>query len=301
MIPKKVKIYEVGPRDGLQSEKKNISLEDKIKFINLLSSCNYKYIEIGSFVSSKWVPQMANSDLVFKKIKKNKTIKYPLLVPNIKGLEHAIKNQVDNICVFSTASTSFSEKNTNSTINESKKNIREILKIANKYNMKTRAYLSCVLGCPYEGKISFKKTAELARFLIEEGCYEVSLGDTVGLGSPTDTKKLIQEVSNRIDISKIAMHLHDTYGQALANIYASLQMGVSTFDTSAGGLGGCPFAKGATGNVATEDVLFMLKGMGIKCGIDIEKVIQASRFIYRILDRSIESRTSNAIIANKYY
>ena len=296
MIPKNIKIYEVGPRDGLQNERINISIENKIKFINLLTLCNYPYIEVGSFVSPRWVPQMEKSDIIYKKIIKSNKCNYPLLVPNLTGLKNAIESKVKNICVFTTASEAFSKKNTNSSIEKTKVNIKEILKEANKHKMKVRAYISCVLGCPYEGKISYKKTSFLAKFLIDEGCYEVSLGDTVGYGTPNETKKLIQEVSKKIDISKIAMHLHDTYGQALANIYASLQMGVTTYDTSVGGLGGCPYAKGASGNVATEDVLYMLKGMGVECGIDLQKVIKASKFISTILKRNISSKAAAALI-----
>ena len=293
---KKIFINEVGPRDGLQNERINISIEHKIKFINLLTLCNYPYIEVGSFVSPKWVPQMEKSDIIYKKITKSKKCNYPLLVPNLTGLKNAIDSKVKNICVFTTASETFSKKNTNSSVEETKINIKKILKVAYKHKMKVRAYISCVLGCPYEGKVSYKKTSYLAKFLIDEGCYEVSLGDTVGFGTPNETKKLIQEVSKKIDISKIAMHLHDTYGQALANIYASLQMGIKTYDTSVGGLGGCPYAKGASGNVATEDVLYMLKGMGIECGIDLEKVIKASKFISAILKRNISSKAAAALI-----
>ena len=297
MLPKNVNINEVGPRDGLQNETINISIEEKVKFINLLSLCDYKYIEVGSFVSPKWIPQMENSNIVYNKILKNKKTLYPLLVPNIIGLQHALESNVQSICVFATASETFSKKNTNASIEKTKKNIKEILKIAKKNNLKIRAYMSCVLGCPYEGKVSYKKTASLANFLINEGCYEVSLGDTVGFGTPLETQKLIHEVSNKINYSKIAMHLHDTYGQALANIYASLQMGVSSFDTSVGGLGGCPYARGATGNVATEDVLYMLNGMGINSGINLKKVLAASKFIYKILNRKIVSKTACAMIS----
>ncbi len=297
MLPKNVNINEVGPRDGLQNETINISIEEKVKFINLLSLCDYKYIEVGSFVSPKWIPQMENSNIVYNKILKNKKTLYPLLVPNIIGLQHALESNVQSICVFATASETFSKKNTNASIEKTKKNIKEILKIAIKNNLKIRGYMSCVLGCPYEGKVSYKKTASLANFLINEGCYEVSLGDTVGFGTPLETQKLIHEVSNKINYSKIAMHLHDTYGQALANIYASLQMGVSSFDTSVGGLGGCPYARGATGNVATEDVLYMLNGMGINSGINLKKVLAASKFIYKILNRKIVSKTACAMIS----
>ena len=198
MLPKNVNINEVGPRDGLQNETINISIEEKVKFINLLSLCDYKYIEVGSFVSPKWVPQMENSNIVYDKILKNKKTVYPLLVPNIIGLQHALESNVQSICVFATASETFSKKNTNASIEKTKKNIKEILKIAIKNNLKIRAYMSCVLGCPYEGKVSYKKTASLANFLINEGCYEVSLGDTVGFGTPLETQKLIHEVSKRV-------------------------------------------------------------------------------------------------------
>ena len=206
---------------------------------------------------------------------------------------------IGTICVFATASESFSKKNTNASIEQTKKNIKEILRVAIKNNIKIRAYMSCVLGCPYEGKVSYKKTANLANFLIDEGCYEVSLGDTVGYGTPLETQKLINEVSNKINTSKIAMHLHDTYGQALANILASMQMGISSFDTSVGGLGGCPYAKGASGNVATEDVIYMLNGMGVDCGVDLQKVLVASKFIYKILNRNIASKTASAILSKE--
>jgi len=295
MIPKKVKIYEVGPRDGLQNEKINITIENKIKFINLLSLCNYSFIEVGSFVSSKWVPQMQNSDIVFNKISKRKNTEYPLLVPNLIGFKNAVKSKVKTICVFTTASETFSKKNTNCSVQQSKEHIKNILQEANKHKIKVRAYISCVLGCPYEGKVSYKKTSKLTKFLVEQGCYQVSLGDTVGYGTPNETKKLIKEVAKNVNLNKIAMHLHDTYGQALANIYASLQMGVATFDTSVGGLGGCPYAKGASGNVATEDVVYMLTGMGVESGIDLKKVIDASKFIYKILKRKTTSKTALAI------
>lgn len=299
MLPKNIIINEVGARDGLQNEKVNISAEEKVEFINLLSLCNYKYIEVGSFVSPKWVPQMENSDIVYKNIIKNKKTIYPLLVPNTTGLQNALEGNVQTICVFATASESFSKKNTNASIEQTKRNIKEILRVAIKNNMKIRAYMSCVLGCPYEGKVSYKKTANLANFLIDEGCYEVSLGDTVGYGTPLETQRLIHEVSNKVNYSKIAMHLHDTYGQALANIFASMQMGVSSFDTSVGGLGGCPYAKGASGNVATEDVIYMLNGMGVDCGVDLQKVLVASKFIYKILNRNIVSKTASAILSKK--
>ena len=296
MIPKYVKIYEVGPRDGLQNEKENIPIEDKVKFINYLTLCDYPFIEVGSFVSSKWIPQMKNSNLIFKKIKKNKNTNYPLLVPNMKGLHDAVESEVKNICIFTTSSETFSKKNTNRSVKETSENIKQILKEAYKKGIKVRGYISCVLGCPYEGEISFKKTTSLAKFLIEYGCYEVSLGDTVGYGTPLDTKSLIHEVSKKIPSSKIAMHMHDTYGQALANIFASLEMGISTFDTSAGGLGGCPYARGAAGNVATEDVLYMLNGMGIKTGINLKKVLKATSFIYKILNRDFSSKVASAMI-----
>ena len=293
-FPKKVNLYEVGPRDGLQNEKNIIPIEIKINLINKLISCNFKFIEIGSFVSPKWVPQMADSDIIIDKIDRTKLTSLPVLTPNLKGVQKAIEKKVDTVCVFMTASESFSRKNTNCSVSESIKRVEEVIKEAKKNNIKVRGYLSCVLGCPYEGKISYKKTADLANFLMEQGCYEVSLGDTIGCGTPLEAVKLFEVVSKTINIESLAAHFHDTYGQALSNIYAVLQMGVHTVDTSISGLGGCPYAKGATGNVATEDVLYMLNGMGINTGIKLEKILKVSTYINKYLNRVPGSRVGIA-------
>ena len=294
-FPSKVNIYEVGPRDGLQNEKKIIPVNVKVEFINKLSECNFKNIEIGSFGSPKWVPQMADSNIVLGKIKKKKGVAYPVLTPNMKGFQDAIKNKPDTVCVFVTASEEFSKKNTNCTVKESLKRVEAIVNEAKKYKLKVRGYISCVLGCPYEGKVSYKKTANIARFLNQIGCYEISLGDTIGKGTPAEAIFMIKEVIKQVNIKKIAVHFHDTYGQALANLYAVLQLGVSTIDSSVGGLGGCPYAKGASGNVATEDVLYMLNGMKINTGVKLENLLNASYFISKYIGKQSSSRVSLAL------
>jgi hydroxymethylglutaryl-CoA lyase len=294
-IPKKVHIYEVGPRDGLQNEKKIIPTNIKVKLINKLSECNFKNIEVGSFVSPRWVPQMADSNKVLERIKKKPGIKYPVLTPNLKGFQDAIKNKADTICVFVTASENFSMKNTNCTVKEALKRVEEIVNEAKKYKLKVRGYISCVLGCPYEGKVSYKKTANIAKFLDQIGCYEISLGDTIGIGTPSESVLMIKEVIKKVNLNKIAVHFHDTYGQALANLYAVLQLGVSNIDSSVGGLGGCPYAKGASGNVATEDVLYMLNGMKIKTGVKFDMLLKTSYFINKYLERKSFSRVSLAL------
>ena len=294
-IPNKVHIYEVGPRDGLQNEKKIIPTNIKVKLINKLSECNFKNIEVGSFVSPRWVPQMADSNKVLERIKKRQGIKYPVLTPNLKGFQDAIKNKVDTICVFVTASEKFSMKNTNCTVKEALKRVEEIVNEAKKYKLKVRGYISCVLGCPYEGKVNYKKTANIAKFLDQIGCYEISLGDTIGIGTPSESVLMIKEVNKQVNLNKIAVHFHDTYGQALANLYAALQLGVSTIDSSVGGLGGCPYAKGSSGNVATEDVLYMLNGMKIKTGVKFDMLLKTSYFINKYLERKSSSRVSLAL------
>ena len=294
-IPNKVHIYEVGPRDGLQNEKKIIPTNIKVKLINKLSECNFKNIEVGSFVSPRWVPQMADSNKVLERIKKKRGIKYPVLTPNLKGFQDAIKNKVDTICVFVTASEKFSMKNTNCTVKEALKRVEEIVNEAKKYKLKVRGYISCVLGCPYEGKVNYKKTANIAKFLDQIGCYEISLGDTIGIGTPSESVLMIKEVNKQVNLNKIAVHFHDTYGQALANLYAVLQLGVSTIDSSVGGLGGCPYAKGSSGNVATEDVLYMLNGMKIKTGVKFDMLLKTSYFINKYLERKSSSRVSLAL------
>ena len=295
MIPKKVNIYEVGPRDGLQNETQILPLELKVKFIDMLSKCRFQNIEIGSFVSPNWVPQMANSPELINLIEKNPNISYPYLTPNSYGLEKALESGIKTVCVFTTASESFSKKNTNCSVKESLKRIEDIISLASQAGIKVRGYISCVLGCPYEGDIEFEKTTELAKRLNDLGCYEISLGDTLGYGTPLKVRSLINNIINFIELNKIAVHFHDTYGQALANIFAALELGVSNIDTSVGGLGGCPYAKGAKGNVATEDVIYMLDGMNIETNIDINEVVKVSWFIHKALNKKPASRVAIAI------
>lgn len=282
-VPSQVKIVEVGPRDGLQNEATPIPTDIKVEFINQLSDAGYKSIEVTSFVSPKWIPQLADHAEVFSQIKKNPQVSYPVLVPNLQGFEEAQQLGVKEIAVFTTASEAFSKKNTNCTVQESLQRISEITAAAKKHEIKIRGYISCVLGCPYEGEMSAEKVAVLAGKLLKMGCYEISLGDTIGVGTPLAAKKLLTSVAKQVPIKQLAVHFHDTYGMALANIYAALEFGVGVIDSSVGGLGGCPYAKGAKGNVATETVLYMLNGMHIETGIDLEKVKAASQYIRKFL------------------
>lgn len=294
-FPHQVKIVEVGPRDGLQNEKDIISTDVKIEFINQLSNTGLNTIEVTSFVSPKWIPQLADSAEVFANIEKKPNVHYPVLIPNVKGLEGALAVGVKEIAVFTTPSEQFSMHNTNCTVAESVQRITEVVAVAKKNKIPVRAYLSCVLGCPYEGEMAPEKVAKLADMLSKMGCYEISLGDTIGVGTPLKTQKLIAMVAKYIPIKHMAVHFHDTYGQALANIYAAMEMGVSVIDSSVAGLGGCPYAKGATGNVATEDVVYMLDGMGIKTGVDLKKLINVGRFISEKLGRKPQSKVNMAV------
>lgn len=293
-FPKKVKIVEVSPRDGLQNEKEIISTQTKLEFINQLSETGLSVIEITSFVSPKWIPQLADGADVLRHIIKKPGVHYPVLIPNVKGLENAITAGAKEIAVFTTTSEQFSQKNTNSTVQESLDRIKEVMQVAKLHQLPVRAYLSCVLGCPYEGEMAADKVAALAKELYQLGCYEISLGDTIGVGTPQKTKKLIETVAKDIPIEKLAVHFHDTYGQALANIYVALTLGIATVDSSVAGLGGCPYAKGASGNVATEDVVYMLNGMHIETGIDLSKLIQVGRFISEHLHRKPQSKVNLA-------
>lgn len=293
-IPKRVKIVEVSPRDGLQNETKIIPTDIKIDFINRLSDTGLSVIETTSFVSQKWVPQLADSREVFQGINKKPGVSYPVLIPNVKGLENAIAVGVQEIAVFSTPSEEFSQKNTNCSVAESIARISEVMQVAKQHHLRVRAYLSCVLGCPYEGEMDPKKVAHLADTLFRMGCYEISLGDTIGVGTPINTKKLIEMVNHVIPMKYIAVHFHDTYGQALANIFAALECGVSVVDSSVAGIGGCPYAKGASGNVATEDVLYMLDGMKVETGVDLNKLIVVGKYISDYLGRTPQSKVNNA-------
>ncbi|MDN3653260.1 hydroxymethylglutaryl-CoA lyase [Thalassotalea ponticola] len=294
ILPSQVKIVEVGPRDGLQNEAQFIEAKDKVSLINKLTEAGLSYIESGSFVSPKWVPQMATSTAVFETIKRGANVTYAALTPNMKGFESALAAGVDEVAIFAAASERFSEKNINCSIEQSIQRFIPIMQAAKAHNMKVRGYVSCVLGCPYEGDISAKKVAEVSKALIDMGCYEVSLGDTIGVGTPQRVKQLLAEVSKRVALEQLAVHFHDTYGQALANIYAALQMGVSVIDSSVAGLGGCPYAKGASGNVATEDVVYMLNGLGIEHGINFDALLQAGWFISDTLNKAPTSKVSQA-------
>ncbi len=295
-FPRHVKLVEVGPRDGLQNEKTFIPTDTKIELINLLSKTGLKTIEATSFVSPKWIPQFTDNSEVLKSISKNTDIHYPVLVPNIQGMENAIKAGAKEIAVFSATSETFSRKNTNCSIAESLKHIEQISILAKEHQIPIRAYISCVLGCPYEGDIAFDTVTEVAQKLYALGCYEIALGDTIGVGTPTKAKALIQAVSSVIPIEKIAVHFHDTYGQALVNIYACLEMGVAIIDSSIAGLGGCPYAKGASGNIATEDVLYLLNGLGIKTGVDLESLLDVTRYVVQITGHAARSKVAEAIL-----
>lgn len=293
--PNKVKIVEVGPRDGLQNEKKIITLQDKLCLIDDLAAAGLKVIESGSFVSPKWVPQMADSADIFANLKRQSDVTYTALTPNLKGYEAAMAAMVNEVAVFGAASESFSQKNINCSIDESLKRFEPLLALAKQNDVPVRGYLSCVLGCPYEGEIAPAKVAEVAVKLLEMGCYEISLGDTIGVGTPLKTQKMLEAVLENVPVEKVAVHFHDTYGQALANILIALQMGVSVVDSAVAGLGGCPYAKGASGNVATEDVVYMLNGMGIQTGVDLPKLTLAGQKIMSALGRSSQSKVATAL------
>lgn len=289
-LPKSVKIVEVGPRDGLQNEKSVITAADKITFIDLLSETGLKTIEATSFVSPKWIPQLADADEVYKGIQKKPGVHYPVLVPNEKGMERALAAGVKEIAVFTAASESFNQKNINASIAESIERFKPVMAMAAKADIPVRGYISTVIGCPYEGSIKPEAVAKVAKELAAIGCYEISLGDTIGVGTPVKAQAMLRAAAAEVPMQRLAVHFHDTYGQALANIHACLELGVAVVDSSTSGLGGCPYAKGATGNVATEDVLFMLTGMGIETGVDMVKLLAAGTFISGVLKRTPESK-----------
>lgn len=288
-----IKIIEVGPRDGLQNEKEIISTEDKFEFINLLSKTGLTSIEAASFVRAEKIPQMADAKELCQKLFSDenlKNISFPCLVPNLKGLESAHEAGVKEISVFTATSDTFNLKNINSTVEESLLKIALVLEQAKKNSMKARGYISTVFGCPYEGKTSLSTLIKVMGSLFDLGVFEISLGDTIGIGNPTQTKEILKEVEKNFDLKKVAMHFHDTRGMALANSLASLDMGIRVFDSSAGGLGGCPYAKGATGNVATEDMVYMFEDMGFNTGVDLTKLVEASRFIEGKLNKKLPSK-----------
>ncbi|MFT5759041.1 MAG: hydroxymethylglutaryl-CoA lyase [Alteromonadaceae bacterium] len=294
LLPKKVKIVEVGPRDGLQNESMPISAADKISLIEQLSDAGVSYIESGSFVSPKWVPQMATSTEVFKQLKRTENVTYAALTPNMQGFESAMAVNADEVAIFGAASEAFSQKNINCSIDESLERFKPVIAAAQKAGIKVRGYVSCVLGCPYDGFIEPEQVALVAEKLFKLGCYEISLGDTIGVGNAASVQKMLQAVSARVPTDKLAVHFHDTYGQALTNIYTALQSGVMVVDSAIAGLGGCPYAMGASGNVATEDVVYLLNGLGIETGIDLDKLLKAGWFISDKLNKKPVSKVSNA-------
>ncbi|KQO41710.1 hydroxymethylglutaryl-CoA lyase [Pseudomonas chengduensis] len=293
-LPTSVRLVEVGPRDGLQNEKQPISVADKVRLVDDLTAAGLSYIEVGSFVSPKWVPQMAGSAEVFAGIQRQPGVTYAALTPNLKGLEAALEAKVEEVAVFAAASEAFSQKNINCSIADSLQRFVPLMEAAKAADVRVRGYVSCVLGCPYDGEIAPEQVASVARELYAMGCYEVSLGDTIGTGTAGATRKMFEVVARDIPRDRLAGHFHDTYGQALANIYASLLEGINVFDSSVAGLGGCPYAKGATGNVATEDVLYLLQGLGIETGVDMDKLIAAGQRICEVLGKANGSRVARA-------
>lgn len=293
-LPTHVRLIEVGPRDGLQNEAMPISVADKVQLVDALTDAGLGYIEVGSFVSPKWVPQMAGSAEVFARIQHKPGVVYGALAPNLRGFEDAVAAGVKEVAVFAAASEAFSQRNINCSISESLARFVPIIEAAQQHGISVRGYVSCVLGCPYEGNVPPQQVAAVAKELYAMGCYEVSLGDTIGTGTPNATRAMFEAVTAHVPRQKLAGHFHDTYGQALVNIYASLQEGIAVFDSSIAGLGGCPYAKGASGNVATEDVLYMLQGMGIETGVDMDKLLLAGQHICNVLGRVTGSRVARA-------
>ena len=298
-LPTRVRIVEMGPRDGLQNEPGEVPTAVKLELIDRLGDAGLRAIEATAFVSPKWIPQMADHTEVLEGIRRRPGVAYPVLTPNLKGFESALAAGATEVAIFGAASESFSRKNINCSIAESMERFRPVAEAAAKANVKVRGYVSCVVACPYEGDVAPEKVAAVSGALFDMGCYEVSLGDTIGAGTPLKTQRMIEAVAHRVPIARLAGHYHDTYGQALANIYASLEMGVATFDSSVAGLGGCPYAAGASGNVATEDVLYLLEGLGIETGIDLAKIVATGEWICAILNREPGSKAGRAIAAKR--
>ena len=298
-LPDRVRMVEVGPRDGLQNEAKTVPLEVKVELIDRLSATGLQAIEAGSFVSPKWVPQMADTAEVLARIRRAPGVRYPVLVPNLKGLEAALAAGVEEIAVFGAASESFSRKNINCSIAGSLERFRPVVEAARARALRVRGYISCVAGCPYEGPIAPAAVARVAKALHEMGCAEISLGDTIGTGTPRKMQAMIEAVAREVPLERLAVHCHDTYGQALANIYAALELGVAVVDSAVAGLGGCPYAAGASGNVASEDVLYMLDGLGIETGVGLAKLAETGAFIAAALGRANGSKAGLALAARK--
>jgi len=294
-----VRIVEVGPRDGLQNEPREVPTAVKVELIERLADAGLPAVEATAFVSPKWVPQMADHTEVLERIRRKPGVDYPVLAPNLKGFESARAAGATEVAIFGAASEAFSRRNINCSIAESLERFRPVTQAAREHGIKMRGYVSCVLGCPYEGDVAPERVANVAHALYKMGCYEVSLGDTIGTGTPAKTKAMIQACAARVPVDKLAGHYHDTYGQALANTYASLELGVRTFDASVAGLGGCPYAAGASGNVATEDVIYMLHGLGVRTGIDLERLVDIGQWISGVLKRDYGSKAGKAIAAKR--
>ncbi|QYJ81261.1 hydroxymethylglutaryl-CoA lyase [Shewanella aegiceratis] len=293
-FPSRVSIFEVGARDGLQNEKA-VTTADKLALIDQLGAAGLTRIEAGSFVSPKWVPQMADSGDIFRQLSKRPGVVYSALTPNLKGLELALDAGADEVAIFGAASQSFSQRNINCSIEESIERFIPVMEAAQAKQIPVRGYVSCVLGCPYEGEIQVEEVARVAEILYKMGCYEISLGDTIGVGTPLNARRMVEAVARRVPVEKLALHFHDTYGQALANILACLETGVSVIDSSVAGLGGCPYAKGASGNLATEDLVYMLHGMGIETGVDLNALITAGNNISQALGRVSGAKVARAL------
>ncbi|MDP2640369.1 MAG: hydroxymethylglutaryl-CoA lyase [Betaproteobacteria bacterium] len=298
-LPKKVRIVEVGPRDGLQNEPGAVPAAVKIELINRLADAGLPAIEATAFVSPKWVPQMADNAEVMAGIRRKPGVAYPVLVPNMQGFEAALAAGAKEVAVFGAASEAFSRKNINCSIAESLARFAPVAKAAQQHGLSVRGYISCVVGCPYQGAVAPAAVAEVAAELYRMGCYEISLGDTIGVGTPGRIQAMLSAVAKAVPMEKLAVHFHDTYGQALANLYAAMELGAATIDSSVAGLGGCPYAKGASGNVATEDVVYLLDGLGIHTGVDLDLVFEAGRFICAQLGREPSSKVARAMAAKR--
>ncbi len=297
--PQRVKIVEVGPRDGLQNEKQVVPAAVKIELIERLGAAGLQTIEATAFVSPKWVPQMSDAAEVMAGIRYRPGVSYPALVPNMQGFEQALAAGAQEIAVFAAASEAFSQKNINCSIAESLARFRPVAEAARSHGIRVRGYVSCVVGCPYQGEVRPAAAAEVAARLVEMGCYEISLGDTIGVGTPAAVQRMLDEVALLVPVSRLAGHYHDTWGQALANIYASLEMGVAVFDASVAGLGGCPYAAGASGNVATEDVVYLMNGLGIETDVDLDRLVDAGAWICAELGREPSSKVARAVLAKR--
>ncbi len=298
-LPKSVKIVEVGPRDGLQNEKETISAEVKIDLVNRLTAAGFVNIEAASFVSPKWVPQMATSTEVMAGIQRKAGVIYSALTPNMKGFEAALAAGADEVVIFSSASEAFAQKNINCSIAESIERFRDVAAAAKQHQLRLRGSISCSFGCPYQGEVSAEQVADVVKLMRDLGCDEIDIADTIGVGTARQVQQVMQRAAQEFPIAQLSGHFHDTYGQALANIYASMEVGIRIFHSSVAGLGGCPYAKGATGNVATEDVLFMMQGLGVETGINLDAVVDAGQFISQHLGRKAVSRAGNALAAKR--